>query len=451
MTVDDMSSVAAPGEPWCGVTEASGRWPMSVTVLDAEDLPAAIDGDRGDVVYRYASFVVRVAGRPVAVRCEPFGEDHQIAADALWGPLRGIAEHRGAPLLVAAELPAVTIVVCTTFDRPEALRRCLRSLASLDGTPCEVVVVDNAARTTSAVRALRGEVAAMRGVRLLGEPRRGLAAARNCGLRAAHGTYVAFTDDDVVVDRLWLRALASRLVAHPEEIGVCGMVLPLDLRTSAQVRLECYRGGFGPRGMRAESRAMGRRSGIAALLDPRVQTVDATGRVVASESLYRVGQFGVGANMAFRTSALREAGGFDTRLGAGTPACGGEDIELFVRVVWRGARIGYEPAAIVLHEHRGDEDALRAQMRQYGTGFTAALTALVARDPRHAAAMLATILELGLRRSTPHSRSPSERGRRRRRLRGGDGGYADLERLEFTGMLRGVDAFLRSWMHARRA
>ena len=124
---------------------------MSVAVVDAEDLPTAMHGDHGDVVYRYASFVVRVAGRPVAVRAA--SRSARIIRSrprrALRSPLRGMAEHPGGPLLVAAELPAVTIVVCTTFDRPDALRRCLRSLASLDGRPMRGrVVVDNAARTT---------------------------------------------------------------------------------------------------------------------------------------------------------------------------------------------------------------------------------------------------------------------------------------------------------------
>jgi hypothetical protein len=196
---------------------------------------------------------------------------------------------------------------------------------------------------------------------------------------------------------------------------------------------------------------MRRPRGIVPRLLPRVEAIDASGGVVASEPLYRVGQFGVGANMAFRAAALRDAGAFDVRLGAGTPACGGEDIELFVRLVWGGGRIGYEPAAIVLHEHRRDEDGLRAQMRQYGIGFTAALTALVASDPRHAAGMLATVIEMALRRGSARAPGPRERGRRRRSRSGRGGGYADLERLEFTGMLRGADAFLRSWMLARRA
>ena len=276
--------------------------------------------------------------------------------------------------------------------------------------------------------------------------------------RGARLSYVAFTATTTSWSTgcgcaPWREAASSPTPRRSGSAGWCcrsifapaaqgpARVLPRRVRASA--------------GMRAESRAMRRRSkGIAALLVPRVEH----GRCHGSRRRQRVavvasGQFGVGANMAFRTAALREAGASTCWLGAGTPACGGEDIELFVRVVWRGARVGYEPAAIVLHEHRGDEDALRTQMRQYGIGFTAALTALVAGDPRHAATMLATILELGLRRGTADSRKAARGGlrrhprlaRRRRPVRG------PRAPQNSPGMLSGVDAFLRSWMHARRA
>jgi len=95
--------------------------------------------------------------------------------------------------------------------------------------------------------------------------------------------------------------------------------------------------------------------------------------------------------MAFRTRALRELGGFDTALGAGTPTCSGEDLAVFAQLIWRGQSIGFEPAALVHHRHRREEDALRRQIEGYGTGWGAMLLALALDDPRHLGGMLATV------------------------------------------------------------
>ena len=79
------------------------------------------------------------------------------------------------------------------------------------------------------------------------EPVRGPSAARNRGMRAAKGEIIAFTDDDVVVDPNWLTAIVARMLAHPDEAAVTGLSIPTELETPAQVALENYYGGFGPR------------------------------------------------------------------------------------------------------------------------------------------------------------------------------------------------------------
>jgi GT2 family glycosyltransferase len=57
----------------------------------------------------------------------------------------------------------------------------------------------------------------------------------------------------------------------------------------------------------------------------------------------------IGANMAFRASALRLAGPFDERLGPGA-AGHEEETELSQRLRSLGFRVGYAPRALVLHE-----------------------------------------------------------------------------------------------------
>ena len=96
-------------------------------------------------------------------------------------------------------------------------------------------------------------------------------------------------------------------------------------------------------------------------------------------------------------SALNELGGFDEALGAGSPCGGGEDLDMFMRVILAGHRIVYEPSAIISHVHRADLAQLTKQMVAYGAGCTAALTAIVMRHPR-ARTELVTRLASGVTR-----------------------------------------------------
>ena len=92
---------------------------------------------------------------------------------------------------------------------------------------------------------------------------------------------------------------------------------------------------------------------------------------------FRAGIFGTGANFALDLRVARQLGGFSRMLGVGS-LCrgGGEDGDMFVRVLRCGHLLAYEPSAIVWHEHRGSSEELRAQLVEYGRGV-----AIVGREP----------------------------------------------------------------------
>ena len=103
---------------------------------------------------------------------------------------------------------------------------------------------------------------------------------RNCGLNAASGAIVAFTDDDVIVDPGWLTAFARRFSAHPEEVGVGGLILPKELETQAQITLEEYYGSMGPRILQPVSHRLEHAAGPATVIGtshgvvPKHTTID---------------------------------------------------------------------------------------------------------------------------------------------------------------------------------
>src|SRR5262249_4186659 len=83
------------------------------------------------------------------------------------------------------------------------------------------------------------------------------------------------------------------------------------------------------------------------------------------------GQFGTGANMAFRRSLFDEIGYFDPALDVGTPTNGGGDLRIFFPVLHRGYLLHYGPAALVRHRHRTDWNGLVRQIEGWGTGYYA--------------------------------------------------------------------------------
>lgn len=255
----------------------------------------------------------------------------------------------------------ITVVICTR-DRADLLRAALTSVLASDHPAFDVVLVDNAPATTASADLVAAEFDDPR-VRLVTEPVPGLSSARNTGLRHATGELIAYTDDDVVVDPGWLTALARAFASAPDVQLVSGLVPSGELRTPVQ-----------------------------RYFDDRVSwsknLASRTFRLAEQPAdlpmfPFSVGEFGTGANFALRRTTALELGGFDTAFGAGTPTGGGEDLDIFTRVLFAGGALVVEPSAIVWHRHRADLAALRAQGKGYGVGLGAWLTK-VALDPRMA-------------------------------------------------------------------
>ncbi len=329
-----------------------------------------------------------------------------------------------APVAGAPPLERATVVVPTAMSRPEQLRRCLRGLTELDHPDYEVIVVDNRPAGAAPVE--------LAGVRVVREPRPGISAARNRGLAEATGAIVAFTDDDVEVDRRWLRALGERFARAPEVAAVSGLVVPAELETPAQIFFEQSGSGL-DRGYAALTFERAGRFQIR-----RRDLEDGSQRV---HSLYEMGELGLGSNMAFRTSVLRDAGGFDEALGTGTPTRGGEDLAVLVELLTAGYRLAYEPGAIVHHTHRATIADLERQIHGYGVGFTAMLTAIALRDPRHFVG-LASVVPTWLR----SLRDPTSPKRANRTVDFPSG----LRAAELRGMLAGPVEYLRARRMQRR-
>ncbi|MEV6305254.1 glycosyltransferase [Actinoplanes sp. NPDC051861] len=260
---------------------------------------------------------------------------------------------------VLAAAPEITVVICTR-ERPGALARCLDSLLAQQYPNFRVLVVDNAPATEATAEVVRS--AARRApVEYLREPRAGLSFARNAAVAAAPGEILAWIDDDETADPHWLAEVARALVDNPGADVVSGVIVPAELETRAQLWFEQFGGHSKGRGFTPAS------------FGPHTAHLQSP--------LYPLPPFGTGANMTFRPGVIERIGGWDTALGAGTPAMGSEDTLAFTQVLLSGGTIVYQPTAVTHHYHRPDFEGLHKQMVGYGTGLTAAYTSLLIQQP----------------------------------------------------------------------
>jgi GT2 family glycosyltransferase len=230
-------------------------------------------------------------------------------------------------------MTAPLTVAVATLDRPEALARCLGALAAGEVLPAEVLVVDQGSdeRTRQVVEAQESLA-----VSWIPQERRGLAASRNLALERARLPVVAVTDDDCVPSPGWVAALDRAFSPPDAPDAVTGPVLPL-----------------GPE-------------------MPGRYAVSSRTRLSPAEFQGRVPPWlvGTGANFALQREWIGRTGGYDDRLGAGSAGGAGEDLDLLYRLLRLGARIRYEPRAVVFHERQPRERRL-ASRSSYGRGVGA--------------------------------------------------------------------------------
>jgi len=342
-------------------------------VLDVELATVADLGEETIAVEQFNGLwcLARIDGVPQEISFWDVSEDLKLSIGALRDQLRaGLAAdgHVPAQLPPPPTAPAgqdLTVVICTR-DRAAGLHATLASLHEQNDANFRVVVVDNGSRTAESAAVV--ERVGLPHCDYVVEPRPGLSRARNRGLAAVGTELVAWIDDDETTDADWVSRLRQGFAHEASPAAICGVMLPAELESEAQVRFEQY-GGFNKgRGMAPEVL----RKGTSSVVSP----------------LYPLPAFGSGGNMAFKTEALRAVGGFDNCLGAGTRTHGGEEVRVLSLLLSRGDAILHWPAAITWHTHRRDMPALKKQFYGYSAGLSAFYASMIRSKPTAALEIL---------------------------------------------------------------
>lgn len=217
----------------------------------------------------------------------------------------------------------VTIAICT-YKRQGGVESALESLSKqtylLDAI--SVLIIDNDPKTSLPYHRKIAETFRNRfSVTVVAEPHLGISNARNRALRECRSSHIAFLDDDCVASPNWLAALSKAILSMGEAVGAVG----------------------------------GRSLGIWAFEMPAWISRSLLGYLSVTDwgptrRLLTPPLYLVGGNALFLARALRDVGGFDSKLGRlGSTLLGNEEIEVCDRLRAAGYSVIYEPEAIVGH------------------------------------------------------------------------------------------------------
>lgn len=221
-------------------------------------------------------------------------------------------------------------VILASRNRPQMLSDTVASILAGATLPAELIVVDQSDRPLPRPFPQRAGACE---VRYLWSESRGLSRANNLGARTARHELLVFTHDDVLVAPDWLERLLAAAEREGPRTVVTGRVLPAEPESP---------GGFAP--------------------STNCSTLPAAweGRI-GRDVLWPM-------NMALHRSALAAVGGFDERLGPGTPYPAAEDNDLCHRLLSAGYRIAFDPGAVLYHRAWRKRDEMAALRYDYGRG-----------------------------------------------------------------------------------
>lgn len=228
-------------------------------------------------------------------------------------------------------------VVVPTRNRAARLDSCLAGLArqTFPADAFEILVIDNGSSddTPQCIERWAGR---RPGLRRVDAPVPGVSVARNAGIAEAGTDVLAFIDDDAVPEPAWLETLLGAYTRWPGVGAACGR---------ARLRLERPRPAWF--GTETESWFSAMDFGS----EPRL--------------LLKADEVPWSINLSVRTAIAREVGGFPEDLGrVGATLRSGEEFPFIGGIRRTGARIAYEPDAVVWHAVPAERLRMRWLMRR---------------------------------------------------------------------------------------
>ena len=223
-------------------------------------------------------------------------------------------------------------IIIPTYNRVQKLFKLLKSIKNLTPLPNEVIIIDDNSTdgTKEILKKWKGVSSRYNKRILLKEKNKGPADSRNRGIEISKNELIAFTDDDVIVDKHWLKYITFKLRnSHEMLVGVGGSVKS----TRSDILSQYY-------------------------VEHRI--------LEAPKSLNYLPT----VNCCLKKKALNEIGGFNTSF----YFAGGEDTDICLRLRSKGYYFLKERKAVVYHDFSSNFLDFCKMWIRYGKGTQMAIS-----------------------------------------------------------------------------
>ena len=259
-------------------------------------------------------------------------------------------------------------LIISTKNRPKDLSALIESLVETKDNYYELLVIDS---STNNVVLNKNKFNTQRvGGKHIMFKTQGLSKARNHGLIESKGDIVVFIDDDFIVRKGWINNILPNF-DDPKVACVTGRMVSFRGDETSQL----YESSISfDRG--SKKRIFSQKEIRITYLLLTIKKIGQKRLLDATPVPWAIG-FGF---MAHRKQFLKTIGGFDINLGIGTVCEGGEDVDVYYRLLTAGYKIVYEPTALVFHNHRKDFDNIFRTAYRAGSANKAFLSKYLASD-----------------------------------------------------------------------
>lgn len=200
---------------------------------------------------------------------------------------------------MSESLPMVSVVI-PTYNRGDSILDTIESVLQSDYPAFEIIIVDQS--KNSATKEAIQKYLFNPQFRYIHTDIQGAGRARNTGIAQAQGSLVAITDDDCVVPKNWLSAIAQIFDKYPKVAVVITNVVP---------------------GEHDEAKGF-------------IPTYERTDSTLVKTIWQKRSARGIGASLAIRRDIVISMGGYDNNLGPGAYFQDGDDIDLVTRAILKG-------------------------------------------------------------------------------------------------------------------
>lgn len=226
-------------------------------------------------------------------------------------------------------------VIIATLNRPNKLNHCLKSVLNNVFSDFEIIVVDQSIndRTKKIVYQFN-----FKKIKYFKINSKGKSKALNYAIRKSSGQILAFTDDDCIVDKNWLKNI-NRSLKQKDFSGAFGKTLPYRPKQNVGKICPC--------------------------------TFDKKDKKIISKPISHWNNVGFGNNMAFKKSIFKQIGDFKQWLGPGSIGSNAEDAEFALRALINKKIILFNPKIQVHHNRWITKEQFRKQSLSYSCGEVA--------------------------------------------------------------------------------